>query len=133
MLRDGDIVAAILGNDLPQGEEFAPVIPEAAAKDLAWWKQHGFMPINHMMVVGSDVSRRSPQAVREAYRLLSQAYNLDAPPAGTPAPVLFGFEALSEPVRWIIEACLEQGLLSRRLSMDEVFGPAAELLGGSLP
>jgi 4,5-dihydroxyphthalate decarboxylase len=32
---------------------------------------------------------------------------------------------------WIIEACLEQRLLPRRLTLDEVFGPAADLLGGS--
>jgi 4,5-dihydroxyphthalate decarboxylase len=132
MLRDGDIVAAILGNDLPKGDEFAPVIPEAAARDLAWWKQHGFMPINHMMVVGRDVSRRSRGAVREAYRLLSLAHELNAVPPGTPSPIAFGFEALIEPVRWIIDACMEQRLLSRRLSVDEVFGPAVDLLGGSL-
>jgi 4,5-dihydroxyphthalate decarboxylase len=130
MLRGGDIEAAILGNDLPKGEEFVPVIADAAAKDLAWWRQHKFVPINHMTVVSRDVCRRDPGAVQEAYRLLGEAYALNAVPEGTPSPFLFGFEALREPVRWIIEACVEQQLLPRRLSFEEVFGPAADLLGG---
>ena len=131
MLRAGDIDAAILGRDLPKGDEFAPVIPDAAARDLAWWQQHSFMPINHMMVVSREASRRDPAAVQAAYGLLGQAYELNAAPAGTPNPLRFGFDSLREPLRWIIEACLEQGLLTRRLSLDEVLGPAADLVGGA--
>ena len=130
MLRDGDIDAAILGNDLPKGEEFAPVIPDAAAKDLAWWRQHRFMPINHMMVASRDVSRRDPGAVKEAYRLLAHAHGLNAVPEGEPRPVVLGFAALREPVRWIIDACMKQGLLPRQLGLDEVFGPAEDILSG---
>jgi 4,5-dihydroxyphthalate decarboxylase len=131
MLRSGEVDAAILGNDLPKDDEFAPVIADAAARDLAWWQQHGFMPINHMMVASREVSRRDPGAVAEAYRLLARASELNAVREGTPNPLRLGFEALREPVEWIIESCLEQQLLSRRLTLDEVFGPAADLLGGS--
>jgi 4,5-dihydroxyphthalate decarboxylase len=130
MLRDGEIDAAILGNDLPKSDEFAPVIPDAAAKDLAWWNRHKFMPINHMMVVSRQVSHSHPHAVREAYMLLKQAYELNALPVDQPDPLRFGFEALREPLRLIIETCLEQRLLPRRLSLDEVLGPAADLLPG---
>jgi 4,5-dihydroxyphthalate decarboxylase len=63
--------------------------------------------------------------------LLAQAHGLNAVSEGTPNPLLLGFEALNEPLLWIIEACLEQRLLPRRLTLDEVFGPAADLLGGS--
>jgi 4,5-dihydroxyphthalate decarboxylase len=105
------------------------VIPDAAARDRAWWQQHGFMPINHMMVVSREASRRDPGAVQAAYDLLGWAYELNAGPSGTPNPLRFGFDSLREPLLWIIEACLEQGLLTRRLSLDEVLGPAADLLG----
>ena len=132
MLRDGEIDAAILGNDLPKGDEFAPVIPDAAAKDMAWWNQHRFMPINHMVVASRDVVRRNPEAVKEAYGLLRQAYDLNAVPKDSPSPYLFGIAALREPIRWIIDACLEQGLLPRTLSVEEVFGPAERVLGGLL-
>jgi 4,5-dihydroxyphthalate decarboxylase len=132
MLRDGEIDAAILGNDLPKGDEFAPVIPDAAAKDRAWWNQHHFMPINHMVVAGREVVRRDPEAVKEAYGLMRQVYDACAVPKESPCPYSFGIAALREPVRWIIDACLEQGLLPRRLSVEEVFGPAERLLGALL-
>jgi 4,5-dihydroxyphthalate decarboxylase len=132
MLRDGEIDAAILGNDLPKSDEFAPVIPDAAAKDRAWWNQHRFMPINHMVVASRDVVRRNPEAVKEAYGLLRQAYDSNAVPKDSPSPYLFGITSLREPLRWIIDACLEQGLLPRKLSVEEVFAPAERVLGGLL-
>jgi 4,5-dihydroxyphthalate decarboxylase len=129
MLRDGDIDAAILGNDLPKGDEFVPVIADAAAKDRAWQQQHGFVPINHMVVAGSDICERDPDAVKEAYRLLIEADGLAPSPGKRPKTTVFGFEQLREPVQWVIDACVEQGLLSRRLGIDEVFGPAERILG----
>jgi 4,5-dihydroxyphthalate decarboxylase len=131
-LRDGDIDAAILGNDLPRGDEFAAIIPGAAARDLQWWQQHRFMPVNHVMVASREVSRRDPAAVKEACRLLFESHAQNVVPPGTPSPVVFGFERLREPVRWIVDACVEQGLLPRRLGVEEVFGPAADILGGLL-
>jgi 4,5-dihydroxyphthalate decarboxylase len=132
MLRDGDADAAILGNDLPGSDEFAAVIPDAAARDRTWWLQHRFMPINHMMVAGRDFAQRNPEALEEACRLLKEAHDLTAVPKGQPSPVMLGFEALREPVRWIVDACMEQGLLPRRLDFEEVFGPAERILGESL-
>lgn len=129
MLRDGDIDAAILGNDLPQGDEFFPVIADAAARDMAWWQRHRFMPINHMLVASREACRRDPEAVREAYRLLLQADRLIPAMADAPRPTLFGFESLRIPIGVVIDACVAQGLLPRRLSVDEVFGPAEDILG----
>ena len=132
MLRDGEIDAAILGNDLPKGDEFAPVISDAAARDLAWWRQHRFMPINHVVVASRDVIQRDPEAVKAVYGLLKQAHDLNAASMESPSPFLFGVRALREPIRWIIDACVEQGLLPRRLEVDEVLGPAERILGGRL-
>ncbi len=129
MLRDGDIDAAILGNDLPQGDEFFPVIADAGARDIAWWQRHRFMPINHMVVASREACRRDPEAVREAYRLLLQADRLIPAMADAPRPTLFGFESLRIPIGVVIDACVAQGLLPRRLSVDEVFGPAEDILG----
>jgi 4,5-dihydroxyphthalate decarboxylase len=84
-----------------------------------------------MMVVSREISRRNPAAVVAAYELLRKARELNVPPPGTPDPLRIGFEALREPLLWIIDACLEQQLLSRRLTLDEVFGPAADILGRS--
>jgi 4,5-dihydroxyphthalate decarboxylase len=129
MLREGRIHAAILGNDLPRGEEFVRVVPDADARDEQWWHQHGYMPVNHMVVAGASVCRRDPRAVREAYHLLLRADAAVERPDDVPVPTLFGFDRLREPIERIVGACLEQGLLPRKLTPEEIFEPARSLLG----
>ncbi|WP_243042278.1 hypothetical protein [Dyella sedimenti] len=133
MLHDGDIDAAIFGNDLPPGDDYVPVIDHASAKDLAWAQQHGFVPINHVVAASAETCRREPAAVRAAYGLLSQAERQQAAATAGPRKTLSGLDALSGPLAWIIDACLEQALLPRKLSLDEVLGPAHALLEGETP
>ena len=64
MLHEGDIDAAIFGNDLPLGDDYVPLIADAKAKDLAWAQQHGFVPINH--VVAASAETPSPSAAPAA-------------------------------------------------------------------
>ncbi|KAA9165890.1 hypothetical protein FPZ12_005090 [Amycolatopsis acidicola] len=129
LLREGSIDAAIFGNDLPEGGEFVPVVPDAAERDRKWWQHNGFVPINHMVAAGRSACRRDPGAIREAYALLRRADESVPRKDGVPHPTLFGFENLRHPLELIIATCLEQGLLPRELSVDEVFAPARELLG----
>jgi 4,5-dihydroxyphthalate decarboxylase len=130
MLHDGDIDAAIFGNDLPEGEDYVPVIADAKAKDLAWAQEHGFVPINHVMAASAETCKREPAAVRAAYGLLVQAESQQAAAAAGLRKTLSGFDALRSPLAWIIDACVEQALLPRKLSVDEVLGPAHALLQG---
>ncbi|RDS82808.1 hypothetical protein DWU98_06560 [Dyella monticola] len=130
LLRDGDIDAAIFGNDLPDDDAFAPVFPDARGSDLQWWQRHGFVPINHMMVASRETCHRHPAAIREAYRLMKTVVQQTAAPAGQPRMTLAGFRQLGAPLAWIIDACVEQRLLPRKLSFEEVFGPAEKLLEG---
>lgn len=129
MLQRGDVDAAIFGNDLPTEPGFAPLIPDADARDQAWWRKHGFMPINHMVAASGAACDAHPEAVRAAYRLLKEAAAPLAADDGQPVPYRFGFTALRDPVAYTIEACLRQDLLPRALTVDEVFAPAMELLG----
>ena len=122
-LRDGDIDAAILGNDLPKGAEFAPVIRDHRARDEAWVARHGFMPINHIVAVSRGAWDTKPRAVRAAYELLRRAA------AEVPSPLTrFGVAALREPLEFMIDECVRQQLLARRLDVDEILVPAAALL-----
>ena len=130
MLHEGDIDAAIFGNDLPEGDDYVPLIANAKAKDLAWAQQHGFVPINHVVAASAEICKREPAAVRAAYELLAQAESQQAAGANGPRKTLSGFDALRGPLAWIIDACLEQALLPRKLSLDEVLGPAHALLEG---
>jgi 4,5-dihydroxyphthalate decarboxylase len=126
MLHEGDVDAAIFGNDLPQGDDYVPLIADAKAKDLAWAQQHGFVPINHVVAASAETCQREPAAVRAAYGLLAQAESQQI--AAGPRKTLSGFDALRGPLEWIIDACVEQALLPRKLSLDEVLGPAYALL-----
>jgi len=130
MLHEGDIDAAIFGNDLPEGDDYVPLIANAKAKDLAWAQQHGFVPINHVVAASAEICKREPAAVRAAYELLAQAESQHAAGANGSRKTLSGFDALRGPLAWIIDACLEQALLPRKLSLDEVLGPAHTLLEG---
>jgi 4,5-dihydroxyphthalate decarboxylase len=129
MLRDGDIDAAIFGNDMPKGEEFVPVIEDAEARDTAWWQKHGFMPINHMVVASRSVCERDPEAIRATYELLRDAAGKVSASTDGPLPFRFGFENLRGPVEFTIDACMRQGLLPNRPSVDDVFAPARRILG----
>lgn len=130
MLHDGDIDAAIFGNDLPEGNDYVPVIADAKAKDVAWAQQHGFVPINHVVAASAEICKREPSAVRAAYGLLARAERQQVAIADAPRKTMSGFDALYGPLAWIIDACLEQALLPRKLSLDEVLGPAHALLEG---
>ncbi len=127
-LRDGAIDAAILGNDLPEGDEFAPVIPDHRARDAAWVAAHGFMPVNHVVAVSARVAQAHPRAVAAAYALLQESAAQAQRPAGSMDPTRFGLSALRAPLRYIIAECHRQGLLGRMLDADEVLAPAAVLL-----
>jgi 4,5-dihydroxyphthalate decarboxylase len=129
MLREGDVVAAIFGNDLPTEPGFQPLIEDASARDRAWWTAHGFMPINHMVAASRAACDAHPEAVRATYRRIKAAAEGLPLAEGEPVPYRFGFTALRDAVAYTIEACLHQDLLPRALGVDEVFAPAMALLG----
>jgi 4,5-dihydroxyphthalate decarboxylase len=128
-LRDGEIDAAILGNDLPKGEEFAPVIRDHRAVDEAWIGQHGFMPINHVVVVRRDTFEAKPEAVRAAYQLLRQGAAQAERSASAPDVTRYGIEALRRPLAFIIDECRRQQLITSSLDAEQILAPAAALLG----
>jgi len=126
-LRDGDIDAAVLGNDLPKGDEFTPVMKDHRATDEAWVARHGFVPINHLVAVSRDVLESHPEAVRAAYDILRQSAREAVRPAGAVDPTRFGIEALRLPMTFILAACRRQRLIEE-LSVDDLFAPVSGLL-----
>ncbi|OJY63576.1 MAG: hypothetical protein BGP16_01480 [Sphingobium sp. 66-54] len=121
-LRDGDIAAAIMGADLPESQEFVPVLTDHAAADRAWHDRHGWMPINHMVAVRADIAARQPDAVRAAWRLIREA-------AAGATGTLFGTDAVRGPLVYIEEEARRQGLLPHPVDVDALLEPAFRLLG----
>ncbi|WP_203070084.1 substrate-binding domain-containing protein [Falsiroseomonas ponticola] len=122
LLRNGELDAAILGNDLPDDPIFAPVItaPEQAAQ--AWFARHGIVPVNHILVVRQDVAETRTGEVAALMAALRAAK-----PEALPDMLPMGEEAMQAPIAHIIRTCLAQGLLPRPVAVEEVFAPARAL------
>ena len=130
MLLDGEIDAAVLG-DKASDPRLKTVIPNAEAEADKWAERHGGMPINHLVVVRDSISRSRPEVVREIYRIFVESRQAEKSPiAGTKRDSLrFGVEAMRRTLETIIGYALEQKLIPRRYSVDELFDDTTRALG----
>ncbi|MDE2005693.1 MAG: ABC transporter substrate-binding protein [Rhodospirillales bacterium] len=129
MLRAGAVDAAILGNDLPDAPDLAPVIadPDAAAED--WYRRHGTVPINHMLAVTEALAATRPEAARALFGLLRQSREQAGLSAAAQAMLPVGIAAIRPSLSVVLDYCAQQRLLARPISVDEMFAPARALLG----
>ena len=105
MLLDGEIDAAVVGDKLadPRLKHLIPE-PEAAAKK--WAERHHGVPINHMLVVRSELSKSRPDVVREVFRQFRDSKRAAGlPDGGTLDPYRFGVEACRPILEVIIDFC----------------------------
>jgi 4,5-dihydroxyphthalate decarboxylase len=113
MLREGQLDAAIFGNDLPSARDLATVFPDPDGAGRVFLKRHRFMPVNHMVVVRAEVARRDGMIgyLRDAFQR-----------AGNPFPS--SRAALDPVVALALRYATEQGLLERPLTLADVWaGP----------
>jgi 4,5-dihydroxyphthalate decarboxylase len=129
LLRNGDVDAAIFGNDLPDDPDFAPVIadPDAAARE--WYAKHGVVPINHILVVRKDVAMAHADAIRELWTLVHVA-KPQVRQDHDMAPI--GIAAMRRALTEMLTYCEQQALLPRTMTVDEVFAESIEVLGDAL-
>jgi 4,5-dihydroxyphthalate decarboxylase len=118
MLLDGEIDAAL--GETSTDPRLKPLFGDPAAEAERWSHQHGFVPVNHLVVVKESLAKSQPDAVREVYRLLKQskaAANLKS----SSDFVLYGVEANRKALAQIIDYAAQQALIPRRFSVDELF------------
>jgi len=130
MLLAGELDAAIVGAELPDDPRLKSVIPspEAAAQD--WYRKHRVTPVNHLVCVKAELARSNPGAVAEVYRLLCAAKQAVPAPAGLdPAP--YGIKANRPALDLIIDYAVQQQMIPRRLSVDELFADSAPLIAAA--
>jgi 4,5-dihydroxyphthalate decarboxylase len=131
MLLDGEVAAGIVGDKLPD-PKLQHLIPDADAVAASWAKHHHGVPINHMVVVRQELSRSRPDVVKDIFRRLyasKQAAGL--PDGGELDPYRFGVEACRPILEIIIDFCHQQKLISRRMSVDELFDDTTRMLGAA--
>ena len=129
MLQEGELDAAIIGNELPDDPRIRTLITdhEAAAKD--WTRRNRAVPINHMVTLKASLTRSNPAAVKEIYRLLRESRR-----AGGAAPITgfdmapYGVDANRAALEVAIDYAYAQGLIPKRLSVDELFDDVTRAL-----
>lgn len=130
MLLDGEVDAALLGSNMPNDPRIKRLIPDADAAAQAWWKKHGVVPINHMYVVKRSLCEARPDIVREIYRMLTASRAAGPQPAaGGPDMTPEGVAANRKSLEFVIDYALQQKVIPRRLSVDELFDDTTRALG----
>jgi 4,5-dihydroxyphthalate decarboxylase len=129
MVLEGELDAAIFGGVIPTDPRLKSVIadPDAAAKD--WYKKHGTVPVNHMVVVTDKLSQSDPGAVREVFRMLLDSKTA----AGLPKPgaidtIPYGLKALRPALDLMSSYALEMKIIPRRYSVEELFDDTTRAL-----
>jgi len=118
MLRAGELDGAIVGADVPNDPNLRLLFSDPTAAGEAFYARHGFVPINHMVVVKTELARE-PGFAAELCRLFSAAKALAPSQGRDRAPI--GRAAVAASVRLAAEFAHEQGLTPRLLSDDEIW------------
>jgi 4,5-dihydroxyphthalate decarboxylase len=122
MLLDGELDAAIFGGNIPNDARLKSVIPDPETAGKEWYKKHGTVPVNHMVVVKTGLAKSDPGAVREVFRMLQESKKA----AGLPKPgaldnIPFGFAAVKPALDLISSYALEMKIIPRRYTVEELF------------
>ena len=114
MLFDGDL-DAVLG-EKSDDPRVKPLFPDAAAEEKAWFDSRGVVPVNHMTVVGRELSAKHPEIVREVHRMLQQSRAA----ATEPSPS-FNDAELTGSIELITRFAAQQGLIPRAYAVNELY------------
>lgn len=118
MLRDGEL-DAVLG-ETSSDPTLKPLFADPAAEAARWYQRHGVVPVNHLVVVTKLLATSRPDVVRSLYDLLKRS-KAEAGPPGMPDLLPFGVAANRKPLDLMIDYCVQQALIPRRVTVDELF------------
>jgi 4,5-dihydroxyphthalate decarboxylase len=123
MLIDGEL-DAVLG-EKSEHPDLKLLFPDRSKEELSWFARHAVLPINHMVVVKQELSDEHPDAAREMHRLLLEAAK-DAKPR-------FPDHNIRRSLRMIIDYTVQQGLIPRAFTVDELFDDVTRPLLERMP
>jgi len=141
LLLSGEIDAAIgeVAVDVP---EIQPLIPDAQNAAFGYFRKTGIYPINHGVVVKDSVLKEAPWIADELCRAFAAAKaeylkNLDMGAAATSwdkaakvnadvvgDPYPFGIEPNRKALEAMTQFAVDQGMVPRKYSVEELFAPA---------
>lgn len=127
LMLDGELAAALLGEDMPKDVRVKTLVPDAHAAAKDWFAREGVVPVNHFFVVHENVSKQRPDIVRELYRMIAEGRaKAESIPAIFPP---LGLEANRKGLQLAIDWALDQKIIPRRLSVEELFDDVTGSLG----
>ena len=121
MLHADELDAVIVGNDVPDDPELQTVFPDAAAAAEDFWNNNHFVPINHVVVVRREHAVEDPEAVKALVQLFYDSKAASGRPQPERDNCPFGREAIEPSLTTAMRYALEQGLLPRPLTLDEIW------------
>jgi len=129
MVLDGELDAAVVGDKLPD-PRLRHLIPDPEETARKWALSHGGVPINHLVVLCENLAKSRPDVAKEVFRLLLASKRaLKSPADGTALdPLRFGVEACRPTLEIIIDYCVRQKLLPRKIAVDSLFDDATRAL-----
>ncbi len=136
LLTSGEIAAAI--GVRVESVDVKPLIPNAAEAGYDALRQRGLYPINHTVVVRNELLDASPDLAPDVFKAFADARRLyiDRLKAGqldgadpvhlrvlqlTGDPLPYGIEANRQNLEAIVQYSVEQGILSRPFTLEELF------------
>lgn len=128
LVLDGDVIAGILGHELPKDPRARHFFGNYQALAREWYAKYHTVHINHLFVVHADLAKERPDVVKEIYRVLlasKAAANLQ----GDIDLLPYGLPAMRRALELVIDYAFEQRLLPRRLAIDELFDDTTRALG----
>jgi 4,5-dihydroxyphthalate decarboxylase len=147
MLTSGEIAAAIgvMGVDSP---DVKPLIPNARQAQADWFRKTGVFPINNTVVVKDDLLASDASIAASLFEAFREAKTQYLHRLGAPGeksrdeeadrrfmeivgddPLPLGVEANRKAVEMIVQFSYDQKIISRKLSVDDLFAPNARSLG----
>jgi 4,5-dihydroxyphthalate decarboxylase len=130
MLLDGDVDALVPATDLTKDHvNIRHLIPNPNEQAKAWMLKYGTVPVNHYFVVSKALAEARPDVVAETYRLLQESKALAPPPADGIDFFPYGVEANRKPLELMVQFSVEQQIIPRAFTVEELFEGAVDTLG----
>jgi len=129
MLIDGELDAAIFGGNMPDDPRLKSVIGDPVTAGKEWYDKHGTVPVNHMVVLKDTLSKSSPAAVRELFRMMLESKKAAGlPKADAIDFVPFGFDTVKPALELMSAYALQMQLIPRHYAVEELFDETTRAL-----
>ena len=142
-LLGGSKIDAAIGDIRVDSPDIRPLIPDARNAGFEYFRRTGIYPINHGVVIKNSVLDAAPWLAEELCRAFQAAKTrylarLDAGEDLSPAdqtaiglrgavgkdPFPFGVEANRKALEAIVQFAVDQHVIPRRVSVEELFAPS---------